>query len=123
MPRVKRGTKRREKRKKYLALTKGFFLTKSKLYRSAREASQRALKFAFSGRKQRKRQFRELWIVRIGAASRQHSLSYSQFMYGLKLSGSELDRKVLADVAVKDPAGFASLVAQAQTALQARSAS
>lgn len=123
MPRVKRGSKRREKRKKLLALTKGFFLTKSKLYRSAKEASQRALKFAFSGRKQRKRQFRELWIVRIGAASRQHNLSYSQFMYGLKLAGVELDRKILADVAVQDPAGFASLVSQAQTALQARARS
>ena len=117
MPRVKRGTKRNDKRKKILGLTKGFFLTKSKLYRSAKEASQRALKFAYSGRKQRKRQFRELWIVRIGAACRQNGLSYSQFMHGLTLAGVALDRKVLADIAVQDPDGFAQLVAQAKAAL------
>ncbi|MGH9393681.1 MAG: 50S ribosomal protein L20 [Terriglobales bacterium] len=117
MPRVKRGTKRRDKRKKILGLTKGFFLTKSKLYRSAKEASQRALKFAYSGRKQRKRQFRELWIVRIGAAARLHEISYNQFMHGLQLAGVGLDRKVLADIAVKDPAGFGQLAAQAKQAL------
>lgn len=116
MPRVKRGTKRNDKRKKILGLTKGFFLTKSKLYRSAKEASQRALKFAYSGRKQRKRQFRELWIVRIGAAARQHGVSYSQFMHGLALAKIELDRKVLADIAVRDPGGFAQLVEQAKGA-------
>lgn len=118
MPRVKRGSKRNDKRKKILGLTKGFFLTKSKLYRSAKEASQRALKFAYSGRKQRKRQFREIWIVRIGAAARQNGLSYSQFMHGLKLAGVELDRKVLADIAVHDPAGFAQLAEQAKAAAQ-----
>src|SRR5690348_12897748 len=117
MPRVKRGTKRNDKRKKILGLTKGFFLTKSKLYRSAKEASQRALKFAYSGRKQRKRQFRELWIVRISAAARANGLSYSQFMHGLKLAGVELDRKVLADIAVTDPAGFAALVEQVKPQL------
>lgn len=119
MPRVKRGTKRRDKRKKILGLTKGYFLTKSKLYRSAREASQRALKFAYSGRKQRKRQYRELWIVRIGAAARQHEISYSQFMHGLQLAGVELDRKILADIAFHDPEGFGQLVQQAKTALAA----
>ncbi|HWG38524.1 MAG TPA: 50S ribosomal protein L20 [Terriglobales bacterium] len=118
MPRVKRGTKRRDKRKKILGLTKGFFLTKSKLYRSAKEAGQRALKFAYSGRKQRKRQFRELWIVRIGAAARQHEISYSQFMHGLQLAGVALDRKILADIAVHDAAGFGQLAAQAKAALQ-----
>ncbi|MGH9415518.1 MAG: 50S ribosomal protein L20 [Terriglobales bacterium] len=119
MPRVKRGTKRRDKRKKILGLTKGFFLTKSKLYRSAREAGQRALKFAYSGRKQRKRQFRELWIVRINAASRLHDLSYSQLMHGLKLAGVELDRKVLADLAVNDAEGFGQLASLAKTQLGA----
>ena len=119
MPRVKRGTKRRDKRKKLLGLTKGFFLTKSKLYRSAKEASQRALKFAYSGRKQKKRQFRELWIVRIGAAARANGMTYSQFMHGLTLAGVELDRKVLADIAYHDPSGFATLVQQAKSALPA----
>lgn len=117
MPRVKRGAKRRQKRKKILGLTKGFFLTKSKLYRSAKEAGQRALKFAYSGRKQRKRQFRELWVVRIGAASRRHGVSYSQFMHGLALAGVQLDRKILADIAVRDAEGFAQLAQQAQAAL------
>lgn len=120
MPRVKRGTKRRQKRKKILGLTKGFFLTKSKLYRSAKEASQRALKFAYSGRKQRKRQFREIWIVRIGAATRQHGLSYSQFVHGLQQAGVTLDRKILADLALNEPASFTSLVQKAQSALAAK---
>jgi len=122
MPRVKRGSKRNDKRKKILGLTKGFFLTKSKLYRSAKEAGQRALKFAYSGRKQRKRQFRELWIVRIGAAARQQGLSYSQFMHGLNLAGVQLDRKVLADIAVRDPVGFAQLAQQARQARPAPAA-
>lgn len=119
MPRVKRGSHRRNLRKKVLRSTKGFVLTKSKLYRSAKEARDRALKFAYSGRKQRKRQFRELWIVRIGAASRAQGLSYSQFMHGLKLAGIDLDRKILADIAVADADGFARLAAQAQAALSA----
>ncbi|MGH9467481.1 MAG: 50S ribosomal protein L20 [Terriglobales bacterium] len=117
MPRVKRGSKRRDKRKKILGLTKGFFLTKSKLYRAAKEASQRALKFAYSGRKQRKRQFRELWIVRIGAAARLNDITYSQFIHGLQLAGVELDRKVLADIAVRDPEAFVQLTQQAKAAL------
>ena len=93
MPRVKRGTKRRAKRKKILDRASGYFLTKSKLYRSAKEAVERGLKFAYSGRKQRKRQFRSLWIVRIGAAAKQNGLSYSRFISGLKKAGVELDRK------------------------------
>ena len=101
MPRVKRGTKRRAKRKKILDRASGYFLTKSKLHRAAKEAVDRALKFAYSGRKQRKRQFRSLWIVRIGAAAKLHGLSYSQFVHGLKQAGVELDRKILADLAVK----------------------
>src|ERR1700686_5936384 len=117
MPRVKRGTKRRAKRKKILDRASGYFLTKSKLHRAAKEAVDRALKFAYSGRKQRKRQFRSLWIVRIGAAAKLHGLSYSQFVHGLKQAGVELDRKILADLAVKDAAAFKTLVEQAKGAL------
>jgi large subunit ribosomal protein L20 len=117
MPRVKRGSKRRAKRKKILDRASGYFLTKSKLHRAAKEAVDRALKFAYSGRKQRKRQFRSLWIVRIGAAAKLHGLSYSQFVHGLKQAGVELDRKILADLAVKDPDGFKSLAEQAKSAL------
>ncbi len=115
MPRVKRGTKRRAKRKKILDRASGYFLTKSKLYRSAKESVERGLKFAYTGRKQKKRQFRSLWIVRIGAAARQHGMSYSQFISGLKKSGIELDRKILADLAVNDPAAFKGLAQQARS--------
>jgi large subunit ribosomal protein L20 len=117
MPRVKRGTKRRAKRKKILDRASGYFLTKSKLYRSAKESVERALKFAYAGRRQKKRQFRSLWIVRIGAAARENGMSYSQFINGLKKSGVELDRKILADLAVKDPAAFKNLAEQAKGAL------
>jgi len=117
MPRVKRGTKRRQKRKKILDRASGYFLTKSKLYRAAKESVERGLKFAYSGRKQRKRQFRSLWIVRIGAAAKLNGMSYNQFIHGLKVAGVELDRKILADLAVNDPAGFAGLASQAKTAL------
>ncbi|HVO61347.1 MAG TPA: 50S ribosomal protein L20 [Terriglobales bacterium] len=116
MPRVKRGTKRRAKRKKILDRASGYFLTKSKLYRSAKEAVERGLKFAYAGRKQKKRQYRSLWIVRIGAAAKLNGLSYSKFISGLKKAGIELDRKILADLAVNDPAGFTALCKQAQTA-------
>ncbi len=119
MPRVKRGTKRRARRKKILERAEGYFLTKSKLYRSAKESVERALKFAYAGRRQKKRQYRSLWIVRIGAAARDHGMSYSQFINGLKKSGVELDRKILADIAVKDPAAFAQLANQAKNALPA----
>ena len=97
MPRAKRGNKRTEKRKKILELAKGYRGTKSKLYRSAKESVERGLKFAYTGRKLKKRDFRSLWIVRIGAAARINGLNYSQFMPGLKTAGIELDRKVLAD--------------------------
>ena len=119
MPRVKRGTKRRARRKKYLKRTKGFFLTKSKLYQSAQEAVGRAERFSYRDRRNRKRDFRKLWIQRVGAAARGHGLSYSQFIHGLKKSGVELDRKILADLAVKDSAAFAQLAAQSKTALGA----
>ena len=117
MPRVKRGNKRKEYRKKILKRASGYFLTKSKLYQAAEEAVERGLKFSFSGRKQRKRQYRSLWIVRIGAASKLNGLSYNQFIHGLKVAGVELDRKILADLAVRDAAAFASLAQQAKTAL------
>jgi large subunit ribosomal protein L20 len=117
MPRVKRGTKRRAKRKKILERASGYYLTKSKLYRSAKEAVERGLKFAYSGRKQKKRQFRSLWIVRIGAAAKLNGMSYSRFISGLKKAGVELDRKILADLAVNDPGAFKSLAHQAKSAL------
>jgi large subunit ribosomal protein L20 len=116
MPRVKRGTKRHAKRKKILERASGYYLTKSKLYRSAKESVERGLKFAYSGRKQKKRQFRAIWIVRIGAAAKLNGISYSRFISGLKKAGIELDRKILADLAVKDAAGFAALCQQAKAA-------
>jgi large subunit ribosomal protein L20 len=117
VPRVKRGTKRRASRAKTLDLASGYFLTKSKLHRSAQEAVERALKFAYTGRKRKKRDFRKLWIVRISAAAREAGLSYSKFMHGLKLAGVELDRKVLAETATADAAQFALITAQVKTAL------
>jgi large subunit ribosomal protein L20 len=119
MPRVKRGTKRRARRKKILDRASGYFLTKSKLYRAAKESVERAMKFAYVGRRLKKRQFRTLWIVRIGAAARHHGMTYSQFINGLKKSGVELDRKILADIAVKDPQAFSKLADQAKSALSA----
>ena len=103
MPRVKRGNKRKEYRKKILKRASGYFLTKSKLYQAAEEAVERGLKFAYRGRREKKRQFRSLWIVRIGAAAKLSGISYSQLIHGLKLAGIELDRKVLADIAAKIP--------------------
>jgi large subunit ribosomal protein L20 len=117
VPRVKRSTKRRERRKKILGRASGYFLTKSKLYQAAQEAVERGLKFAYTGRKQKKRQFRSLWIVRISAACKLNGTSYSQFINGLKKAGIELDRKVLSDIAIKDAAGFTDLVNKAGAAL------
>jgi large subunit ribosomal protein L20 len=116
MARVKRGSKRRARRKKYLKRAKGFFLTKSKLYQSAQEAVNRAERFSFRDRRVKKRQFRGLWIQRIGAAARNAGMSYSQFMHGLKAAGIEIDRKMLADIAVKDADGFTQLTEQAKAA-------
>ena len=118
MPRVKRGTKRRDKRKKILKRAKGYFLTKSKLYRAAQQAIQKAGKYAYRGRREKKRDFRSLWIVRIGAGARINGLSYSLFMHGLKLANIDLDRKVLSDMAINDAAGFASLADTAKAALK-----
>src|SRR5919202_5606057 len=117
MPRAKRGNKRTERRKKILSLAKGYRGTKSKLYRSAKESVERGLKFAYTGRKVKKRDFRSLWIVRIGAAARLNGLNYSQFMHGLKVAGIELDRKVLADLAVNQPEAFTALAGQVRSAL------
>jgi large subunit ribosomal protein L20 len=117
MPRAKRGNKRLERRKKILKLAKGYRGTKSKLYRSAKESVERGLNFAYTGRKLKKRDFRSLWIVRIGAATRLNGLNYSQFMHGLKLAGIELDRKVLADLAANQPEAFAELAGQVKGAL------
>ena len=116
MPRVKRGTKRSDRRKKILKRASGYFLTKSKLYQAAQEAVERGLKFAYKGRREKKRQFRSLWIVRIAAACKLNGASYSFFINGLKKAGIELDRKILADIAVKDAAGFSKLVEQAKAA-------
>jgi large subunit ribosomal protein L20 len=117
MPRVKRGTKRTDRRKKILKRASGYFLTKSKLYQAAQEAVERGMKFAYSGRKQKKRQFRSLWIVRINAAAKANGIAYSQLISGLKKAGVELDRKILADLAVHDAAAFTALVGQAKAAL------
>ena len=122
MPRVKRGTVRRAKRKKLLARAKGFYQTKSKLYRAAKESVDTALKYAFVGRRLRKRDFRRLWVTRINAAARENGLSYSQFIKGLSLAGVTLDRKMLAELAVSEPAAFAALVTQAKNALPATQA-
>lgn len=119
MPRVKRGTKRRQNRAKTLERASGFFLTKSKLHRAAQEAVERALKFAYVGRKNKKREYRSLWIVRIGAAARESGLSYSKMMHGLKLAGIDLDRKVLAETATADLAQFAQIAEKAKAALAA----
>ena len=122
MPRVKRGTVRRAKRKKLLARAKGFYQTKSKLYRAAKEAVDTALKYAFVGRRLRKRDFRRLWVTRINAAARENGLSYSQFIKGLSLAGITIDRKMLAELAVSEPKAFAALVTQAKNALPATQA-
>ena len=116
MPRVRRGNKRRLKRKKILRRAKGYYLAKSKLYRVAREQVQRSLAFAYRDRRARKREFRRLWIVRINAAAREHEMSYSALMHGLKLAGVDLDRKTLAEIAVRDPSGFGRVVEAARQA-------
>ena len=118
MPRVKRGTKRHNRRKKLLTLAKGYYLSKSKLYKFAKESVEKALVYAYRDRKVRKRDFRRLWIVRIGAAARINGLNYNQFMFGLKQAGVDMDRKVLADLALQDPAAFTRLADTAKGAIQ-----
>ncbi|WP_299982077.1 50S ribosomal protein L20 [Desulfobacula sp.] len=111
--RVKRGFKARRRRNKVLKLAKGFRGGRSKLYRTAADAVDKALMYAYRDRRVRKRDFRRLWIVRINAAARMNGLSYSKLMNGLKLVGSQLDRKVLADLAISDPAAFSQLASLA----------
>ena len=115
MARIKGGMNAKKKHNRVLKMAKGYRGARSKQYRIAKQSVMRALTSAYAGRKQRKRQFRQLWIARINAAARLNGLSYSKFMYGLKLAGVELNRKVLADMAVNDAAGFASLVELAKT--------
>lgn len=119
MPRVKKGFKARRRRNKVLKLAKGFYGGRSRLFRTATESVDRALKYAYRDRRAKKRDFRGLWIARINAAARLNDISYSQLMHGLKLAGVELDRKVLAEMAVSDPTGFSKVVASAKEYAQA----
>ncbi len=119
MPRVKRGTKRRAYRAKTLKAASGYFLTKGKLNRSAQEAVEKALRYGYVGRRQKKRDFRALWIVRISAGCRAAGVSYSRFMNGLKKAGIDLNRKMLAQIAATDEAGFRQLVEKSKAALAA----
>lgn len=114
--RVKRGFKRRRRRNRYLKLAKGFYLAKHNLYNIAKQAVEKALGYAYAGRRIRKRDFRAIWVVRIGAAARENGLSYSRFISGLKKANVHLDRKVLADIAMTDPAAFANLASAAKQA-------
>ena len=115
--RIKRGVNAVKKRRKIFKLSKGYFGSKSKSYRIAREAVMKSLMYAYIGRKNRKRDFRQLWIARINAAARMNGLSYSKFMHGLKVAGINLNRKVLADIAVNDAAAFAALAEKAKAAI------
>jgi len=118
MPRAKRGFKARQRRNKVLKLAKGYRGARSKLFRSATEAVDRALNYAFRDRKVKKRDFRALWIARINAAARENGLSYSRLVHGLKLAEIGLDRKVLAQIAVSDAKGFSAIVSSAKVKLQ-----
>ena len=115
MPRVKRSTKRRDRRRKVLTLAKGYFGAKSRNYRTAKEAVEKSLLYAYRDRRNKKRDFRSLWIVRVGAAARLNDISYSKFMSGLKKASVNLDRKILADLAVSAPETFAHLVRMTKT--------
>lgn len=115
--RIKRSVNAVKKRRKIFRLSKGYFGSKSKSYRIAREAVMKSLMYAYVGRKNRKRDFRQLWIARINAAARINGLSYSKFMHGLKVAGINLNRKILADIAVNDAAAFAALAEKAKAAI------
>ena len=117
MARVKGGMNAKQKHNKVLKLAKGYRGARSKQYRVAKQSVMRALTSSYAGRKERKRQFRQLWIARINAAARLNGLSYSKFMYGLKLANSTMNRKMLAEMAVNDPAGFAQLAETAKSKL------
>ncbi len=116
MPRVKRSVAARKRRRRILKKAKGYYGARSKLHRVAREAVEKAAIYAYQGRKQRKRQFRSLWIARINAAAREHGLSYSRLIYGLDKAGVEVDRKILAQLAIDDPKGFGELAELAKRA-------
>ncbi len=116
MPRVKRSVVARKRRRRVLKKAKGYYGARSKLYGVAREAVEKAGVYAYRGRKQRKQQFRSLWIARINAAAREHGLSYSRLIAGLKKAGVEVDRKILAQLAIDDPKGFGELAALAKKA-------
>ncbi|MDX1901378.1 MAG: 50S ribosomal protein L20 [Gammaproteobacteria bacterium] len=118
MPRVKRGTTARARHKKVLAKAKGYYGARSRVFRVAKQAVTRAAQYAYRDRRQRKRDFRSLWIIRINAAAREHGMSYSVFMNCLKKLSVSIDRKVLADIAVHDRAAFAVIAEQAKSALQ-----
>ena len=118
MPRVKRGSKARRRRKKVLKNAKGFFGSRSKLFRPAKQAVMKSLDYAYRDRRRRKRDFRRLWITRINAAARQEGLSYSRFINGLKQADVEIDRKIMADLAVNDKEAFAELVNLASAELE-----
>ncbi len=117
MPRVKRGSAAHKRHKRILRQAKGYYGTRRRLIKTAREAVERGWKYSYRDRKQRKRQFRILWIARINAAVREHDLSYSRFMHGLSEAGVEVDRKNLADLAVSDPQAFADLANLAKSKL------
>jgi len=117
MPRVKTGVVRRRRHKKILKLAKGFYSGRRKHFRKAKEQIERSLYYAFRDRKQKKREFRKLWIIRINAACRLNGMSYSRFINGLKKAGIELDRKILADMAMNDAAAFSAVVEKAKAAL------
>jgi large subunit ribosomal protein L20 len=120
MSRVRRGNRRLQRRKKILKQTKGYWGTKSKLHRAAREQLLKSLSYAYRDRRQRKRNFRSLWIIRIAAAARQRGFSYSRFIWALKLAGIELNRKMLADMAVRDPEAFDRLAETAREAADSK---
>lgn len=119
MPRVKRGVTARAKHKKVLAKAKGYYGARSRVFRVAKQAVIKAAQYAFRDRRQRKREFRALWIIRVNAAARSHGISYSTFINGLKKASINIDRKVLADIAVYDKPAFAALVEQAKAGLEA----
>ena len=119
MARVKRGVTARRRHKKVIKMAKGYYNARRKVFRVAKQAVTKALQYAYIGRKQKKRQFRSLWIVRINAAARLHGLSYSRFMNGLLKANITLDRKTLADIAIHDPAAFGAIAEQAKRALAA----
>jgi large subunit ribosomal protein L20 len=118
MARVKRGINTKRKHKKILKLAKGFYGQKSKVFRTANTAVMRSLRSAYQGRKLRKREFRRLWITRINAAARANDISYSRLMDGLRKAGIEVNRKMLSEMAIHDPAGFTQMVGQAKGALK-----